>query len=207
MTEPAVAVPVLPVGDVVRATAWYQRLGFEVRRSYDGYAIVAFDGAEVHLAEMDMPPATETTSDAYLRVADADAVQARWIPLGARDIAPPADQPYGLREFATEDPDGNLWRVGSPIPADHPQHTVEPSDRSDTGMSRPRDAGVSESMADGPLDDGSPGTDDAAWFAIVAGKAACAGCGFRPAPDSWSALEHGTPSGRWPSDRCQISVT
>ena len=110
------AVPVLPVSDLVRAMAWYERLGFGVRATFEGYAIVAFDDAEVHLNEIiDAPPATETYAGAYLRVADADVVHAHWSAMGARIIAPPEDQPYGIREFATEDLDGNLWRVGAPI--------------------------------------------------------------------------------------------
>ena len=101
MNQPTTAVPVLPVSDLTRSVAWYERLGFECRTTYDGYAIVAFDGAEVHLAAFDdAPPATESFSGAYLRVDDADAVFAHWTPMGARSIAPPADQPYGYRAGA-----------------------------------------------------------------------------------------------------------
>jgi uncharacterized glyoxalase superfamily protein PhnB len=114
--------PVLPVADVVRALVWYERLGFAVAATYDGYAILTLEGVELHLAEQDpslgaVGPGPEgSSSGAYLRVADADAVFERWSALGAPVVAPPADQPYGVREFATEDPDGNLWRVGSWLP-------------------------------------------------------------------------------------------
>ena len=161
MTGPApIAVPVLPVSDLVRSTAWYQRLGFEVRAEFAGYAIVAFQGAELHLNELpDAPPATESRSGAYLRVTDADAVFAHWTAMGAPTIAPPEDQPYGIREFATEDLDGNLWRVGSPLVVEAP------------APSRPAPPPEAPEVAQ----------DDDAWFALVSGDERCIGCGMQPA--------------------------
>ena len=147
MSWPTTAVPVLPVSDLARATAWYQRLGFELIAEHPGYAIVELDGAELHLNEFDdLPGPQQTWSGAYLHVADADDLFARWTALGARAIAPPADQPYGLREFATEDLDGNLWRVGSPLvsptidpertgPAGHDPSDAEPG--TERGHGRP----------------------------------------------------------------------
>jgi catechol 2,3-dioxygenase-like lactoylglutathione lyase family enzyme len=127
MTVPATAVPVLPVSDLVRSVAWYERLGFQVRARYEGYAIVGFDGAELHLNEMpSLPAADQSVSGAYLRVADADAVHAHWSAMGAPTIAAPEDQPYGIREFATEDLDGNLWRVGAPIADRHAEGLLPP---------------------------------------------------------------------------------
>ena len=81
----------LPVSDVVRSTAWYQRLGFEVRAEYDGYAIVAFDGAEVHLNEFhDAPPATETFSG---RLPPRGRRRRRPRPLGRHGRAAPSPRP------------------------------------------------------------------------------------------------------------------
>lgn len=200
------AVPVLPVRDLARSVAWYERLGFVVRTRYDdaGYAILGFEGTELHLTSApDMAPATETLSGCYLRVADADAVHARWATAGAPEVAGLVDQPWGIREFATEDPDGNLWRVGSPV-----------------GTGATVDA-TSRTMAT----DGSAGTTDEWWHGIVS-TGTCAGCGLRasepavaslaglirdaahrfgtvlaeadddavrtrPAPEVWSALEYG----------------
>lgn len=203
-SHPTTAVPVLPVADVVRSTAWYERLGFVVRASFPGYAIVAFDDAEVHLNEFeDLPPVDATFSGAYLRVADADAVHARWSAMGARTIVPPADQPYGIREFATEDLDGNLWRVGSPLVA---APELEPE------LAPPAP----------PTQEGG----DERWHPLVESGERCAECGWatgelparaigaevrdvahrfgelllaadddevrrRPSPTRWSALEYG----------------
>ncbi|MFN8016996.1 MAG: VOC family protein [Acidimicrobiales bacterium] len=118
--QPTRAIPVLPVADLVRAVAWYERLGFRAVADEDGYAILLVDGVEVHLRELGPEEADDRASvaGAYLRVADADATFERWVALGAPLVLAPTDQPYGVREFATEDPDGNLWRVGHVLDVD-----------------------------------------------------------------------------------------
>ncbi|MEZ5178186.1 MAG: DinB family protein [Acidimicrobiales bacterium] len=195
------AVPVLPVSDLGAAVAWYERVGFSVRTRYEanGYAILGYQGTELHLnVAHGMPGATETWSGCYLRVTDVDEVHARWMAAGAREVGGLVDQPWGIREFATEDLDGNLWRVGSPVVAAEPE--TSPAD-------------------------GSAGTTDQWWHGIVS-SGTCAGCGLRageppvgqlaglirdaahrfgtvladadddavrtrPAPEVWSALEYG----------------
>lgn len=190
MSWPTTAVPVLPVSDLTRAVAWYQRLGFAVVALHPGYGILELDGAEVHLNECDdLPGPHETWSGVYLHVADADAVFARWTAMGARAIAEPADQPYGLREFATEDLDGNLWRVGSPAeplvalddePPDAPDAPADAEPGMEPGHGRPGSVpGSDEAVA--AVSDGSPGTGLDAWFPLVADGQRCAGCGHDPA--------------------------
>ncbi|HWJ61620.1 MAG TPA: DinB family protein [Acidimicrobiales bacterium] len=188
-------VPVLPVADLVRAVAWYERVGFRVRAFFDGYAILGLDGAELHLNEVPgLPPASESVSGAYLRVTDADAVHAVWSAMGAPTIAPPEDQPYGIREFATEDLDGNLWRIGSVIaggPADGylppdappaPVHAVEPArpvaEPGPSGAGSVGGPGPEPVASDEPRTDGSAGTGLASWHGIVADGQRCAGCGL-----------------------------
>jgi hypothetical protein len=51
---------------------------------------------------------------AYLYVDDADALHAEWSSIEGRHHRP-EDTPYGLREGAFVDPDGNLLRYGSPV--------------------------------------------------------------------------------------------
>ena len=83
------AVPILPVSDLLRAVAWYGRLGFSVRSLFEdqGYAILGFEGTELHLnLAHGMPGPAETWSGCYLRVADADEVHARWMAVGAREV-------------------------------------------------------------------------------------------------------------------------
>ncbi len=174
--------PVLPVSDLVRSVAWYERLGFEIRATYEGYAILGFDGAELHLNEIaGLAPASESVSGAYLRVADADAVHARWAAMGAPTIAPPEDQPYGIREFATEDLDGNLWRVGATIlggPADGSVPAGAPDLVLASDGTHP--PALAYEVRDGgePRVDGGAGTDLEAWPVLVAEGLPCAGCGL-----------------------------
>lgn len=180
VTEGAVVEAVLPVADLTRALAFYERLGFTVQAHWpgNGYAIVTFGPSSLHLTEHPDVDARLSLSGCYLRVADADAIHARWTAAGAREIAPPADQPYGIREFATEDLDGNLWRVGSPLPV-----TTEPSDVSvDTASAATAaattPAGTIDEREEVPRGGGGPGTSDDEWLGIVSGGVACAGCGL-----------------------------
>ena len=55
----------------------------------------------------------------YLVVDDPDAHHARAVAAGATVIMELTDQPYGSREFAATDPEGNVWSFGTyqPKPA------------------------------------------------------------------------------------------
>ena len=71
---------------------------------------------QIHLARvLDLDP-SKNTSACYLYVDDANALFDEWTAakVGGR-FHKPADTPYGLREFAHVDGDGNLLRVGSRI--------------------------------------------------------------------------------------------
>jgi PhnB protein len=56
-----------------------------------------------------------TTVRISLHVDDADAVAARAIAAGAREMLPVADQPYGLRQGRVVDPFGHHWPIGRPL--------------------------------------------------------------------------------------------
>ena len=58
-------------------------------------------------------PAVPGSCAAHLVTDDVDAVHARAVAAGAEVVRPLADTPYGSREFAVRDPEGNLWSVGS----------------------------------------------------------------------------------------------
>ena len=106
--------PILSVRDLTSALEHYRRLGFEVS-SYDGsYGYARHGDVHLHLAAFDdLDPAT-SNSAAYLYVDDADRLYEQWrdAGIGGR-LREPADTPYGLREGAHVDPDGNLLRFGS----------------------------------------------------------------------------------------------
>jgi uncharacterized glyoxalase superfamily protein PhnB len=49
----------------------------------------------------------------YLVVDDPDARHDRAVAAGAEVVQGLVDQPYGSREFAVRDPDGNIWSLGT----------------------------------------------------------------------------------------------
>ena len=55
-----------------------------------------------------------TVANAVLAV-DPDAFAERAIANGATEIAPIADQPYGLRQGRLADPFGHHWLIGRPL--------------------------------------------------------------------------------------------
>ena len=58
---------------------------------------------------------THRTQYLYVRVADLDQHFARAVAAGAIVIEPPADQPYGDRRCAVEDPEGHQWYFAQSI--------------------------------------------------------------------------------------------
>jgi hypothetical protein len=114
--------PVFPVRSVRAALEHYRKLGFSAEaygEESDGdpiYGFAARDGIELHLARVPSLDPLASTSACYLYVSDAGALHAEWTraAVGGR-ITSPEDTPYGLREFAHVDPDGNLLRVGSEL--------------------------------------------------------------------------------------------
>ena len=51
----------------------------------------------------------------YLYVPDVDTLYRRAIQAGARSLGEPADQPYGDRNAAVEDPFGHQWYIATPV--------------------------------------------------------------------------------------------
>jgi Ser/Thr protein kinase RdoA (MazF antagonist) len=115
--------PVFPVRDVRRALAHYASLGFEVQpyEDGDGYGFADRDEVGLHLSldEGHGPEADhQHVGTAYLYVDDADALYDEWARPGTGGLTRRVnDTPYKLREGSHVDPDGNLIRFGSPMPA------------------------------------------------------------------------------------------
>ena len=114
--------PVLPVQEIGPSIAHYERLGFTAS-PYEAtgggapvYCFLSSGDVELHLARVRTLDVHANTSACYIYVEDAQALHAAWTASGAGGrFTAPADTPYGLREFAHVDPDGNLIRVGSPL--------------------------------------------------------------------------------------------
>lgn len=111
--------PILPVRDVRAALAHYWSLGFKVT-AYDEaaedpvYGFLDWGGVSLHLARVpDLDPESSVVA-CYLYVSDADALHAAWQAAGVGGrLTAVSETPYGLREFAHIDPDGNLLRIGA----------------------------------------------------------------------------------------------
>ncbi|WP_126976168.1 VOC family protein [Frigidibacter oleivorans] len=118
--------PVLMVGDVAAASAFYQR-HFRFRPLFEADWYVHLQSAEdagVNLALLD---GTHETIPAEGRgrvsglllnfeVADVNAVHDRLVAEGLPILLPLRDEAFGQRHFITRDPDGVLIDVITPIP-------------------------------------------------------------------------------------------
>jgi uncharacterized glyoxalase superfamily protein PhnB len=83
-----------------------------------GHAELSFGDGVVMLGTRRGSPDTFDTGRAvvYLALDSAEAVDAhhdRAVAAGAEIVQQLVDQPYGSREYAVRDPEGNIWSVGS----------------------------------------------------------------------------------------------
>ena len=122
MTPPDLAIPILPSRSIADTAAFYRRLGFEGgAHAFDpNYAILTRGSVELHFfAHPHLVPA-ESHAGCYIRVADVRDIHAACAaaglpPSGIPRIDRLEDKPWGLREFAVVDADGNLLRIGQVI--------------------------------------------------------------------------------------------
>jgi catechol 2,3-dioxygenase-like lactoylglutathione lyase family enzyme len=119
---PDQTIPILPSRSIAATVTFYRRLGFEGdAHAYDaGYAILCRGDVELHFfAHPTLVPA-DSWAGCYIRTGNVEALY--------RDFAAAAlprqgiprmdtlqDKPWGMREFAVVDEDGNLLRIGQVI--------------------------------------------------------------------------------------------
>jgi catechol 2,3-dioxygenase-like lactoylglutathione lyase family enzyme len=116
------AIPTLPCRFISVTVAFYKRLGFEggAHEFNREYAILRRGTVELHFfTHMDLVPA-ESSAGCYIRVLDVEStyhsfLSSRLPRTGIPRMDALEDRPWGLREFAVVDPDGNLLRIGQII--------------------------------------------------------------------------------------------
>ena len=127
--QATVITPVLTVSNARQAVAFYQRAfgAEEIHRNVCAngriVAEMAIRGARFRVTDEDPESANlspETLGGTSVRlnlsVVDPDADAARAVANGATEIAPVADQEYGLRQGRVADPYGHHWLIGCPLP-------------------------------------------------------------------------------------------
>ena len=98
--------PELPSDDVSTAVRHYRDvLGFSV--NYEQHDIGVLDRDDVRLLVIARTPRHTGIGSACFYVRDADALHGELVRNGADVQGAPVSQPWGLREFAVLDPDGN----------------------------------------------------------------------------------------------------
>jgi catechol 2,3-dioxygenase-like lactoylglutathione lyase family enzyme len=122
-------IPVLPSRDLARTARLYERLGFKALliSEGEGYLILRREWVELHFWPFPQLDPAKNYVAAYLRVADADAAAMPFAALAGEPgcrFLPVETKPWGMREAAFIDPDGNLLKIGHP--AEHRRWTASP---------------------------------------------------------------------------------
>lgn len=113
------AIPILPSRSLPSTLTFYRRLGFEgeILGVGDAYAILTRGDLELHFfLHTELVPA-ESWAGCYLRVVDVESLYKAFLAAGLPTRGIPRmdaieNKPWGMREFAVVDEDGNLLRVG-----------------------------------------------------------------------------------------------
>ncbi len=116
-----IAIPILPSRSVNDTLAFFQRLGFDGKvHSYGDYVILTRGTVELHFfTHKELRPA-ESSAGCYIRVSDVESIYRAFAlaELPRRGIPRQdalEDKPWGMKEFAIVDPDGNLIRIGQTL--------------------------------------------------------------------------------------------
>jgi catechol 2,3-dioxygenase-like lactoylglutathione lyase family enzyme len=110
MARMTMAVPIIPARDTIKSAEWYRdHLDFEVVHTESEYAIVERDGVGVHFWGPSGIPPEKSDTMFRIRVEGIDDLyeQCR-VQKIVHPNAPLEAKPWGAREFAVIDGDGNL---------------------------------------------------------------------------------------------------
>jgi hypothetical protein len=122
MEQIDIAIPTLPSRSLVGTLAFFQQLGFdgEILGAGNSYAILTRGALELHFfLHTELRPA-ESSAGCYIRVGNVENLYkafalAKLPRKGIPRMDTLEDKPWGMREFAVVDEDGNLLRIGEII--------------------------------------------------------------------------------------------
>ena len=125
--EKQIAAINLIVGDLERATAFYQQVfGLPLQHQDEETAMFRFKDTYVFLqrgsAHQEEPSgevrdlAQNGVGQFAIIVQDVDAVRAELDEQGVTPISDPADRDWGMRTLTFADPGGNIWEIAQEIP-------------------------------------------------------------------------------------------
>jgi catechol 2,3-dioxygenase-like lactoylglutathione lyase family enzyme len=116
------SIPVLPCRSVSATVAFYKRLGFEGGAHEDNgdYAILQRGAVELHFFTHKTLVPADSFAGCYIRVMDVESIYSAFLGCALPGSGIPRmdaleNKPWGLREFAIVDLDGNLLRIGQII--------------------------------------------------------------------------------------------
>ena len=109
-------IPVLTYESVAEASDWLcGTFGFVERwRAGDHRAQLGIGESAVAVTAGGAPP-PELGDSVMIRVEDVDRHHEHAKGRGARIVSPPADHPYGERQYTVEDPSGRRWTFSQSI--------------------------------------------------------------------------------------------
>ena len=114
-----IAIPILLSRSIGATMAFYAKLGF-TGRADDSYAMLRRGDIELHFSLYKELIPEQSNAMCYLRVDNVDALhqeisKARLPQSGIPRMDSVENKPWGMREFAIVDEDGNLIRIGQQI--------------------------------------------------------------------------------------------
>jgi len=126
---PGSIIPELAYSDVSEAAAWLRdAFGFSERirignhraqLTFGNGSVIVIEGTRANPAAeattIHLTPINERTHSVRVRVEDVDSHFERAQRFGARIIRPPADYPYGERQYTVADPGGHVWTFSESI--------------------------------------------------------------------------------------------
>jgi uncharacterized glyoxalase superfamily protein PhnB len=110
---PRALIPIFYVADVDAAESYYiEILQFTRAFRYGTYVGLRLGPCELHITDPGEPRQIPGTGSAYLICGEVDEYFGALRKAGASLKSEPQDRPYGMKDFAVFDPDGNQLTFG-----------------------------------------------------------------------------------------------